>query len=235
MLIRNFMTKNVITIDADETMPKAVQLLKQHKINMIPVTHQGKLVGVISDRDLKKASPSEATDLDTHELKYLLNKIKIKDIMAQKVVTVPPDYTIEETAEVLMNQDISGAPVVNDQGQMEGIITSTDLYKALIALSGLGHKGIQFAFQIEDRPGSIKELTDIIRTAGGRIASIMSSYDRVREGWRNVFIRVYGINREILPQLIKDLQNQATMLYIVDHKENTRQIFPGPAPVGFKL
>jgi acetoin utilization protein AcuB len=155
--------------------------------------------------------------------------------MTKKVVTVPPDFTIEETAEVLMNQDISGAPVANEQGEMEGIITSTDLYKALIALSGLGRRGIQFAFQIEDRPGSIKELTDIIRAAGGRIASIMSSYDRVREGWRNVFIRVYEINRQTLPQLIKDLQNQATMLYMVDHKENKRQIFPGPAPVGFKL
>ncbi len=235
MLIRNFMTKNVITIDAEESMPKAIQLLKQHKINMMPVTHQGKLVGVITDRDLKQASPSEATDLETHELKYLLNRIKIKDIMTKQVITIPLDYTIEEAAEILMNEDISGAPVVNDQGQMEGVITSTDLYKALIALSGLGRRGIQFAFQIEDRPGTIKELTDIIRAAGGRIASIMSSYDRVREGWRNVFIRAYDINREILPQLMKDLQNQATMLYMVDHKENKRQIFPGPAPVGFKL
>ena len=125
MLIRNFMTKNVITIDAEESMPKAIQLLKQHKINMMPVTQQGKIVGVITDRDLKKASPSEATDLDTHELKYLLNKIKIKDIMTKEVITVPPDFTIEEAAEVLMNQDISGAPVVNEQGGMEGIITST--------------------------------------------------------------------------------------------------------------
>jgi len=235
MLIRNFMTKDVITIDAEESMPKAIQLLKQHKINMMPVTHQGRLVGVITDRDLKKASPSEATDLATHELKYLLNKIKIKDIMTKKVITIPSDFTIEEAAEILMNEDISGAPVVNDRGDIEGIITSTDLYKALISLSGLGRKGIQFAFQIEDRPGSIKELTDIIRAAGGRIASIMSSYDRVREGWRNVFIRAYNTNRDILPQLIKDLQNQATMLYLVDHKENKRQIFPGSAPVGFKI
>ncbi len=235
MLIRNFMTKNVITIDDEESMPKAVQLLKQHKISMMPVTHQGKLVGVITDRDLKQASPSEATDLEIHELKYLLNKIKIKDIMTKQVITIPPDYTIEEAAEILMNRDISGAPVVNDQGQMEGIITSTDLYKALIALSGLGRRGIQFAFQIEDQPGTIKELTDVIRAAGGRIASIMSSSDRVREGWRNVFIRAYDINRNILPQLIKDLQNQATMLYMVDHKENKRQIFSSPAPVGFKL
>jgi acetoin utilization protein AcuB len=235
MLIRNFMTKNVITIDDQESMPKAIQLLKQHKINMMPVTHAGKLVGVITDRDLKQASPSQATDLDIHELKYLLAKIKIKDVMTQDIITVPPDFTIEEAAEVLMHRNISGAPVVDDHGEMVGIITSADLFKALIALSGLGRKGVQFAFQIEDRPGSIKELTDIIRAAGGRIASIMSSVDRVREGWRNVYIRAYDINRATLDQLIKELQNKATMLYMVDHKENKRQIFPGPAPVGFKL
>jgi acetoin utilization protein AcuB len=235
MLINSFMTKNVITIDDQESMPKAIQLLKQHKINMMPVTHQGKLVGIISDRNLKEASPSQATDLEIHELKYLLAKIKVKDIMIKNVITVPPDFTIEETAEVLLNHDISGAPVVDETGQMVGIITSSDLFKALIALSGLGRKGVQFAFQIEDRPGTIKELTDIIREAGGRIASIMSSVDRVREGWRNVYIRAYDMDRATLPQLLKDLQNKATMLYMVDHKENKRQNFSGPAPVGFKL
>lgn len=235
MLIRNFMTKKVITIDADDSMQKAIQMLRQHKINMLPVTHNGKVVGVVSDRDLKKASPSDATDLEVHELKYLLNKIKVKDIMTKKVITLQPDFTIEEAAEVLLNKDISGAPVVDAKGDLVGIITNSDLYKALISLSGLGRRGIQFAFQVEDRPGSIKELTDIIRNSGARIASIMSSYDRVREGWRNVFIRVYDVNREALPQLIHMLQQQAQMLYLVDHKENRREIFSGGVPAAFSL
>ena len=235
MLIKNFMTKKVITIDAEDSMQKAIQMLQQHKINMMPVLANGKVVGVISDRDLKKASPSEATDLEKHELKYLLNKIRVKDIMTKKVVAVPPDFTIEEAAEVLLNNDISGAPVLDDRGNLVGIITNTDLYKALIALSGLGRRGIQFAFQVEDRPGSIKELTDIIRSSGARIASIMSSYDRVREGWRNVFIRVYDVNRDTLPQLIQSLQQQAQMLYLVDHKENRREIFSAAPPVAFAI
>ncbi|MGQ9921722.1 MAG: CBS and ACT domain-containing protein [Desulfobacca sp.] len=235
MLIRNFMTKQVITIDAEDAMPKAIQMLQKHKINMMPVLHNGKVVGVISDRDLKKASPSDATDLEKHELKYLLNKIKIKEIMTKKVISVPPDFTIEETAEVLLNHDISGAPVLDGKGNLVGIITNSDLYKALISLSGLGRRGIHFAFQVEDRPGTIKELTDVIRTAGGRIASIMSSYDRVREGWRNVFIRVYDIDRERLPQLVQDLQQRGNMLYLVDHKENRREIFSAPAPAAFSV
>jgi acetoin utilization protein AcuB len=235
MLIREFMTKQVITIEADDPMQKAIQLLAKHKINMMPVVHGGKLVGVISDRDLKKASPSDATDLEQHELKYLLSKIKVKDIMTKIVITLPPDFTIAEAAEVLLNNDISGAPVLDAQGRLVGIITNSDLYKALIALSGLGRRGIQFAFQVQDRPGSIKELTDIIRSRGGRIASIMSSSDRVQEGWRHVFIRVYDLPRENLPQLIQDMQEQAQMLYLVDHKENRREIFSPTPPAAYSL
>lgn len=235
MLIRNFMTKNVITINPEDSMQKAIQMLQQHKINMMPVVQDGKVVGVISDRDLKKASPSDATDLEKHELKYLLNKIKVKDIMTKKVITVPPDFTIEEAAEVLLTNDISGAPVLDDHGALVGIVTNRDLYKALISLSGLGRRGVQFAFQVEDRPGSIKELTDTIRASGARLASIMSSYDRVREGWRNVFIRVYDVDRSTLPQLIAKLQAQAQMLYMVDHKENRREIFSPGQPVAFTV
>ncbi len=235
MLIQNFMTKDVITIAPDDSMQKAIQVLQSHKINMAPVVDGGKIVGVISDRDLKKASPSDATDLDKHELKYLLSKIKVKDIMTKKVITVPSDFTIEEAAEVLLDNDISGAPVLNAQGELVGIITNSDLYRALISLSGLGRRGVQFAFQVEDRPGSIKELTDIIRQSGARLASIMSSYDRVPEGWRQVFIRVYDVDRARLPQLIQDLQQRAQMLYMVDHKENRREIFSTASPVAYSM
>lgn len=225
MLVRHFMTPKVITIDADDSMQKAIDMLKTYRINMMPVVEYGHLVGVISDSDLKRASPSDATDLEIHELKYLLNKIKVRDIMTPKVISVPPDFTIEETAEVLLQHDISGVPVIDHRGALVGIITRDDLFKALISLSGLAKRGIQFAFEIEDRPGSIKELTDIIREAGGRIASILSSSDRAREGWRQVFIRAYDLPRDKLPELIKTLQNKACMLYMVDHRENIRQIF----------
>jgi len=234
MLVRNFMTKKVITIEADDSMQKAIDIIKKHRINMMPVVEYGRLVGVISDSDLKRASASDATDLAIHELKYLLNKIKVRDIMTPKVISVPPDFTIEETAEVLLQHDISGAPVIDHRGELVGIITRDDLFKALISLSGLAKRGIQFGFQLEDRPGSIKEVTDLIRLAGGRIASILSYSDRVREGWRNVFIRAYDLPRDNLPELIKSLQEKACMLYMVDHRENIRQIFDAP-PVSYSV
>jgi len=225
MLVKNWMSKNVITVDVNDSMQDAMKLLKENDIRMLPVMKKAKLVGIVTDRDLKKASASDATTLEVHELLYLLMKIKVKDIMTRDVITVPPDYTVEETAQVLQKNRISGAPVVAADGQLVGTITQTDLFRVLISLTGVGNGGIQFGFQVEDKPGSIKEVADIIRIYGGRMVSILSSYDDVAEGYRKVYIRMRSIERSELQKLIKDLRTKATMLYVVDHRENKRVIY----------
>jgi acetoin utilization protein AcuB len=219
------MSKNVVTVDVDDSMHDAMRLLKQHDIRMLPVMKKGKLVGILTDRDLKRASASDATTLDVHELLYLVSKIKIKDIMTKNPITVPPDYTVEETAERLLKNKISGVPVVDQNGKLVGTITQTDLFRVLISLTGIGKQGIQFAFQIEDRAGSIKELADIIRKYGGRMVSILTSYDGVPEGYRRVYIRMHSIARDKLQTLKEELSQIAALLYIVDHRENKREIF----------
>ena len=225
MLVRNWMSKNVVSADVDDSMHDAMRLMKQNNVRMLPVMKKGKLVGIITDRDLKRASASDATTLDIHELLYLVSRIKIKDIMTKDPVTVPPDYTVEETAELLLENKISGAPVVDQKGEVVGTITQTDLFRVLISLTGIGKGGIQFAFQIEDRAGSIKELADIIRKYGGRMVSILTSYDGVPEGYRRVYIRMHSIARDKLQTLKEELSRIAALLYIVDHRENKREIF----------
>ncbi len=185
---------------------------------------KGELVGILTDRDVKRASASDATSLDIHELIYLLSRIKVADIMSKNVITVPPNYTIDETASVLLKNKISGAPVV-ENGRIVGIITQLDLFRALISMSGLERRGIHFGFQVEDRPGSIKEVTDVIRDFRGRLVSIFSSYERAPKGFRHVYVRAYGIDRKKLPQLLEELQKKATVLYFVDHKEDKRVEF----------
>ncbi|MGD8388329.1 MAG: CBS and ACT domain-containing protein [Desulfobacteraceae bacterium] len=225
MLVKNWMNKDIITVDANESMLDAINLLKKHDVLMLPVMRNGELVGVVTDRDLKRASASDATTLEVHELLYILSKIKIKDIMSRPVITVPFDYTLEETAEILLNHKISSAPVVDHDGQLIGTITQTDLFRAMLSVTGLKKRGVQFAFQLEDRPGSIKEVADIIRKYGGRIASIMSSYEQSPEGQRRAYIRMYGVDRSQLTELIKELKAKATLLYMVDHRENRREIY----------
>ncbi|RLB97642.1 MAG: hypothetical protein DRH90_23055 [Deltaproteobacteria bacterium] len=225
MLVKNWMSKNVITIGADNSMQDATAILKQHRIRILPVVKKDKLVGVITDRDLKRASASDATSLEIHELLYLLMKIKIKDIMTKNPIAVPWDWTVEETAELLLNNKISGAPVVDEKELVVGVITQTDLFRVLISLTGINAGGIQFAFKTEDKPGTIKELADVIREFGGQMVSILSSYENVPEGFRMVYIRMRHIDRDRLASLQKSLMEKETLLYMIDQRENRREFF----------
>jgi len=226
MLVKNWMSKPAITIDAGASMSDAIKLLKNHNIKMLPVMEKGKLVGIITDRDLKRASASDATSLEIHELLYLITEIKIKKIMTKNPITVPQDYTVEETAEILLKHNISGVPVVDQYRDVVGTITQNDLFRILISLTGAERRGIQFGMEVEDRPDSIKEVTDIIREYGGRMASILTSYDMAPEGFRRVYIRMYGIDRFKINRLKEALKEKATLLYMVDRRETTRETYP---------
>ena len=225
MLVKRWMSKQVITIDSNDSMNDAMDLLKKHDIKMLPVMEKGKLVGIVTDRDLKSASASKATSLEIHELLYLISKIKIKKIMTKNPVTVPFDYTIEETAEVLLKHKISGVPVIDHYGSIVGTITQNDIFRTIISLTGVERKGVQFGLEVEDQPGSIKEVADIIRQYGGRMASILTSYDLAPEGFRRLYIRMYGIDRFKLNKLKESLREKASLLYMVDRREVKRETY----------
>ncbi|MBW1738005.1 MAG: CBS domain-containing protein [Deltaproteobacteria bacterium] len=211
MLVKNWMSKTVITVDVNDSMHDAMKLLKEHNIRMLPVLEEDELVGIITDRDIKRASASDATTLEIHELTYLMIRIKVIDVMNKDPITVRFDHTVEETAEVLLKNKISGAPVVGDKGNVVGIITQTDLFRALISLTGIGKKG--------------KDVCDVIRSYNGRLVSILSTYERVPEGYRKVYIRAYNIDRSKLQQIQEEFKDDVALLYMVDHLENKREIF----------
>jgi len=225
MLVKDWMSHPVITVDAEDSMQDAMGLLKAHTIRRLPVMEKGKLTGIITDRDLKRASASDATTLEIHELLYLLTKIKVKTIMTPNPITVPMDFTVEETAELLLKHKISGVPVMGPSSGLAGVITQTDLFKVIISLTGVGKRGIQFGFKLADRPGSIQEVADVIRAFGGRMASILTSYDRAPEGYRWVYLRMHGIDRTKIEDLKAALSQKASLLYMVDHRENRREVY----------
>ena len=215
MLVKGWMTSDVMTIDEDTSMMKASQIMKENNIRRLPVMRKGKLVGMITDRDIKEASPSKATTLDVHELYYLLSELKVKDIMSKNVFTVGPEETVEKAAVKMLEHRISGLPVVNDKGKVVGVITQGDIFKVLVSLTGIYRGGIQFAFNLEDRPGSIKEVGDMIRKHGGRMVSILTSYDMCDEGCRHVYIRIKEIPEDKLKALTDDLDKNFILLYTV--------------------
>ena len=221
MLVGNWMTKDVISVDVNDSMQDAARLIRKHKIKRLPVMENGKLVGIVTDRDLKRASASDVTTLEIHELLFLISEIKISDIMTKDPITIPLDYTIDEAAQILLEHKLSGAPVVDDEGQVAGVITQTDIFRVLVLFTGVKKAGIQFAFQLEDRPGSIKEVSDIMRNYGCLLVSILSGQD-VQAGYRRVYIRVRDCDQKRLEELKERLKAKATVLYVMDHAKRSK-------------
>ena len=191
MFVSDWMTKRVFTVSPDDSITDAVKLMREKCIKHVPVLKDEKLKGIISDRDIKEFTPSKATTLDVYELHYLLAKTKVKEVMKSKVVTTEPDVPVEEAAMIMYDQGVGCLPVM-EQGRIAGIISDRDIYRALVDITGVRHGGNRVYLVIEDRPGSIKEVADIIRKYGFRMQSILTSYERVKEGYRRVVIRIKG-------------------------------------------
>ncbi len=225
MLVRDWMSTDVITLDVADTMQHAINVFMEHRPPMMPVLEDGKLVGVITDRDLRRASPSDVTVLDMQHILYNLARLEVGAIMTRYPSTISIQATTDEAADLLMTKRISSAPVLDDQGNILGIISKNDLFKAMIMLTGLRHRGVQFGFILDDKPGSIKEVTDIIRSHGARLVSILSTHEKAPENSRFVYVRAFNIDREDMPNLMKELGAKAKLLYMVDHKEERREIY----------
>jgi acetoin utilization protein AcuB len=214
MLIKDWMTKDPVTINDDTSMIKAIHIMKERRFRRLPVLHQGQLVGMITDRDLKEASPSKATTLDVHELYYLLAELQVKEIMSRNPISVLEDDTVERAAQLMLEHTISGLPVLDRGGKLTGIITQSDVFRAFIHITGIQAGGVQFALRLEDRPGLIKEVVDLLRARGARFVSLLSSYATAREGFREVYIRVKNLDAEAAAQARKELEARYEVLYV---------------------
>lgn len=191
MFVSDWMTKKVFTISPDDSVTDAIKLMKENKIKHLPVLKNDRLKGIISDRDIKEFSPSKATTLDMYELHYLLAKARVKDLMRSKVTTTTSDTPVEEAAMLMHDQGIGCLPVV-ESGRLAGIISDMDIYHALVDITGARHGGNRIFLTIEDTPGSIKDVADIIRKHGFRLQSILTSYEGVKAGFRDVVLRTKG-------------------------------------------
>lgn len=225
MLVKNWMTRCVITVDTNDYMIDAIILLKQHNIHRLPVMESGKLVGIVSDKDLVKTSVSDSLSQEMVDTLYHISKIKVSEIMSKYPITIPEGYTVDEAADVFLKNKISGAPVTNSAGEMVGILTHTDLMKVWTKLGGLERKGISFAFLSKDPSCSLRMVADLIRKYGGRILCVHHSHKNVPEGFCEVYTRTYGIERQRFQELKEELEQSVNLLYMVDHSENKRIIY----------
>ncbi len=191
MFVSNWMTKKVFTVSPNDSISDAAKITKEKDIKHLPVIQRNKIAGILSDRDIKEYVPSKATSLDVYELHYLLAKTKVKEIMKKKVYMTTSDTPIEEAALVMHDKDIGCLPVV-DNGKLVGIISDRDIFQVLVDITGIRHGGQRVSMLIEDTPGSVKDVADIIRKHGYSLKSVLTSYEGVKEGLRAVVIRMKG-------------------------------------------
>ena len=222
MLVKEYMTPHPLSVDEDTPVIKAAELMKERNVRRFPVMRNDELIGIVTDRDLRSAGPSQVISFDAQErqlmpeLHALFAAMKIRDVMSRKVVTIHPEQTIVAAALLMLKHRISGLPVVDAQGKLAGIITEADVFKVLVDLAGVHSGKTVLAFRLEVRPGSIKEVADVIREHGGRLASILTSYSPAEEHFRRVYVRIRDLPAKELQALEKVLRGKFELLYVVN-------------------
>ena len=179
MLVKERMKCDPVTVKNDDSFRYALKLIRKEGIRHLPVLDGKRLVGIITDRDLRQSAPSPATTLEVHELNYLLERLKIEAIMTKKVITVSPDSSLLAAAKLLFTHKIGCLPVV-EQEELVGIITEGDLLRALVEMQERVEGTPTTELVIEDRPGAVEAVTTAVGTGP---ATVMSG-TTVRHGER---------------------------------------------------
>jgi CBS-domain-containing membrane protein len=176
--VKDRMSKNVVTISLDGSINEAFRLMKEKNIRRLPVMDKERLAGIITLSDLNKAAPSQATTLSIFELNYLLAKTRVKDVFSpeKELHTVSPEDYIEVAAKLMLAQQVSGLPVVDDD-RLVGIVTETDLFRALIDILGVKRPHTRIDALIADGPGGLAEITGIMAVRGINIINTVMYYE----------------------------------------------------------
>ena len=185
MLVRKKMKKELFTIAKDEKMTTAKKILQEKGVRHLPVVDGKKLVGLVTNMDIRKAEASPATSLEIRELHYLLDKLKVSEIMTRNVITISPDISIEE-ATILMHDNKIGCLPVVEEGNLVGIITEDDIMEILIDVMGMKEKGSRLEILVEDKPGSLADVTKIIKEHNVNIVSVVT--DTAEEVGKRVIV-----------------------------------------------
>ncbi|PJF22225.1 MAG: hypothetical protein CUN56_07085 [Phototrophicales bacterium] len=133
ILIKEYMTTDVISATPDMPITTAHQIMKKNRIRRLPVLdEQGNLVGMVTIGDIREASPSGATTLSIWELNYLWSQLTVKDVMSHKVLTVRQDEPMINAAQIMLDNKVSGLPVLDESGKIVGIVTESDVFRMVV-------------------------------------------------------------------------------------------------------
>ncbi len=204
MYVGGVMQTNLVTISPEASLVEARDIISEKQIaHLLVVDKTGKLIGMVSDRDLKQSWASPATTLSNHELSYLLEKLTIKMIMVKKIITVSPATTIERAAQIMQTQRIGSLPVMDDQ-KLVGIITTNDVMGVLLHAIGIDRESTRMSVLAEDRIGYLAELTQTLKEQQINIRSVFSWPEKQFPEIHRLVFRVPAVDGERAAHALKE-------------------------------
>ncbi|MCF7945952.1 MAG: CBS domain-containing protein [Spirochaetia bacterium] len=202
MIVARRMTPNPITVKASVPITDAQKIMRKNRVHRLPVVDNHKrLIGIVTEKDILYASPSPASTLDVYEMAYLVSKLTVDKVMTKTPITVSPGAAIEEASRIMVDNDIGGLCVVEDE-ELVGIITESDLFKVFSELFGARDQGTRVSMLVPDHPGEIFEITKAVFENGGNIISFGTFLGTAPTN-ALCTMKVTDINKDDLVELIK--------------------------------
>ncbi|MCB0114868.1 MAG: CBS domain-containing protein [Caldilineaceae bacterium] len=198
MFVRDCMSSPAVTITPDTPFQVALKAMHDHKFRRLPVVDKnGRLAGIVSERDLLHASPSPASSLSVWEMNYLLAKLTVQQIMTRAIIITSPDTPIEHAASLMVANKIGGLPVVDENDRVVGMITETDIFKVFVEMMD-GKEGVRLTVDLPDNEDLSFDFIEAIHRRGGHLTAMGTVAHNA--GKRRVVVVVRGLAREMLDE-----------------------------------
>jgi len=209
MLVGERMTPNPLTIGRDTTVPEALAIMREKKVRRLPVLDgHGKLVGIVSEKDLLYASPSPSTTLSVWEIPSILGSLKVEKIMTKEIASVAEDTPIEEAARVMADRRVGGLPVLRG-GELVGIITETDIFRSLLHLLGGRRSGVRVTASFSGAKGTVAKIAGAITAIGGDIVGLGMNDGAGPSGaeWE-MTLKIVDVKKDAVVQALKPVVDE---------------------------
>lgn len=203
MFVGDRMSHPVISVQPETSIHDALALFKKEHIRHAPVMKEGRMVGIVSEKDLLNASPSPVSSLSVWEMNYLLSKVTVRHVMTKKVKTVDVNTPIEEAARIMADNKFGGLPVMRS-GKVVGMITETDLFKVFLELMGARDKGIRVTASIDDKRGELAKVTKAIAEAVGNFVSF-GFFSGEDASTKILTFKVEGIRKDAIKKVLSKI------------------------------
>jgi len=206
MFVKDWMKEDVITVEESCTVLDAMHIMRENNIRRLPVLKDGKLVGIITEKDIKGFAPSKASTLDIYEVHKIVAKTLVREVMTREVITVSPEDTIERAALILRDMRFGGLPVVEKDDIIVGIITAVDIFDVFVEAMGMRKPGFRINITTENKPEAIPEIATTLKTYALNIISLVTFFFKDKdESKSEIVVRIAG-TKERVEKAVEELK-----------------------------